>query len=99
MYYLYILECADKTLYTGITTDLRRRVEEHDSSRLGAKYTRGRRPIALVFSRSFHDRSEASREESRIKKLSRSEKLSLIRKGTEVTRAEKMHHNDAAVGS
>ena len=78
MYSLYILRCADGSLYTGITTDVDRRVEEHNSSALGAKYTRGRRPVALVFSRSFRDRSEASREEARIKKLSRAEKLALI---------------------
>lgn len=78
MYHLYILECADGTFYTGITTDLDRRVSEHNSSALGAKYTRGRRPIRLVFSRIFEDRSAASREEVRIKKLSRAEKLGLI---------------------
>jgi putative endonuclease len=80
MYYLYILQCADKTLYVGITTDLNRRVEEHNGSTLGAKYTRGRRPVELVFSREFRGRSEASVEEARIKKLSRAEKLELIRK-------------------
>ena len=78
MYHLYILECADKTLYVGITTDLVRRVAEHNSSALGAKYTRGRRPVLLVFSRPFRDRSAASVEESRVKKLSRAGKLALI---------------------
>ncbi|PIV86597.1 MAG: endonuclease, partial [Candidatus Moranbacteria bacterium CG17_big_fil_post_rev_8_21_14_2_50_41_107] len=53
MYYLYILKCADGTLYTGITTNLERRKEEHNSSSLGAKYTRGRRPVKLVFSETF----------------------------------------------
>ena len=80
MYYLYILQCADGTLYVGITTDLNRRVEEHNGSTLGAKYTRGRRPVELVFSRAFENRSEASREESRIKRLSRAQKLELIGK-------------------
>lgn len=79
MYYLYILKCADKTLYTGITTDLLRRVAEHNASASGAKYTKARRPVELVFSCPFRDRSEASREESRIKRLSRAEKISLIR--------------------
>jgi putative endonuclease len=78
MYHLYILRCADETLYVGITTDLERRVEEHNSSALGAKYTRGRRPVELVFSQSFGNRSEASREEARVKKLSRAGKLELI---------------------
>lgn len=84
MYYLYILQCADETLYVGITTDLERRILEHNSSTLGAKYTRGRRPVSLVFSRTFENRSEASREESRIKRLSREQKLDLIGKGNTV---------------
>ncbi len=79
MYYLYILKCADKTLYTGITTDLKRRVDEHNSGKLGAKYTHGRRPVKLVYSKRFKNRSTASREEFRIKTLSRSAKLSLIK--------------------
>lgn len=83
MYYLYILECVDRSLYTGITVDLARRVEEHNGSgrgRLdkGAKYTRGRRPVKVVFSRKFRSRSRASIEEARIKKLSREEKLRMI---------------------
>ena len=79
MYYLYILECSDQTLYSGITVDLERRVKEHDSSELGAKYTRGRKPVRLVFSKEFQNRSQASKEEFRIKKLSREEKLELIK--------------------
>ena len=51
MYYLYIIKCADKTLYTGITTDLKRRIIEHNSTKLGAKYTSSRRPVKLVFSK------------------------------------------------
>jgi putative endonuclease len=78
MYHLYILKCSDNTLYVGITTDLKRRVEEHNSSALGAKYTRGRRPVELVYSQEFKNRSEATREESRIKKLSRTQKLAMI---------------------
>ncbi|MEI7620194.1 MAG: GIY-YIG nuclease family protein [Candidatus Falkowbacteria bacterium] len=78
-YYLYILECSDSTFYTGITTDLKRRVEEHNSSDLGAKYTRGRRPVKLIYSQEFESRSTASKEETRIKKLSRIKKLEAIR--------------------
>ena len=78
MYHLYILQCADGTLYTGITVDLKRRIAEHNSLTLGAKYTRGRRPARLVYSQSFRNRSLASKKESRIKKLSRTEKLNLI---------------------
>jgi len=78
MYYLYILKCADRTLYTGITTDLKRRVGEHNGTKLGSKYTSSRRPVLLFYSRKFKNRSRASIEESRIKKLKRSEKLKLI---------------------
>ena len=73
-----MLKCADGTLYTGITTDLTRRIEEHNSSALGAKYTRARRPVELVFSQEFSDRSSAAKEEFRIKQLSHSEKLQLL---------------------
>ena len=79
MYYLYILKCSDKTLYTGITVDLDRRTKEHNDSKFGAKYTRARRPVKLVYSKKFRDRSSASKEESRIKNLSRGEKLMLIK--------------------
>jgi len=75
MYYLYLLKCADDTLYTGITTDLNRRLKEHNSSGLGSRYTRARRPVTLIYSKKFSDRSTASIEESRIKKLTRQEKL------------------------
>ena len=79
MYHVYILKCSDKTLYTGITIDLEKRLNEHNTSKLGAKYTRARRPVELVYSRRFKNRSFASKEESRIKKLSRKEKLEIIK--------------------
>lgn len=79
MYYLYILGCADGTYYTGITTDVERRVIEHNTSPLGAKYTRGRRPVTLLYSQRFRTRSQAASEESRIKRLSRAEKHSLLK--------------------
>lgn len=79
MYYLYILECADNSLYTGITTDLNRRLNEHNSSKLGAKYTSLRRPVKLVYQAQFENRSLASKEEYRIKNLKRNEKLDLIK--------------------
>jgi len=78
MYFVYIIQCNDQTLYTGITTDLDRRIKEHNSSKLGAKYTKVRRPVKLVYSKDFINRSEASKEESRIKKLSRLEKINLL---------------------
>ncbi|UFH60229.1 GIY-YIG nuclease family protein [Sulfurovum mangrovi] len=78
-YFVYILKCADDTLYTGIATDIDRRLNEHNSSEKGAKYTRSRRPVSLVYSETFPDRSSASRREYEIKKkMSRAEKLSLI---------------------
>ena len=79
MYHLYILKCFDKTLYTGITTDLKRRITEHNGSKLGAKYTSSRQPVKLVYSKKFKNRSTASKEEARIKKLKKSEKLKLIK--------------------
>ena len=79
MYYLYILKCADKTLYTGITTDLKRRVLEHNSTKLGAKYTASRRPVKLVYSKKFKNRSAASKAEAKIKNLTRADKLKLIK--------------------
>ncbi len=79
MYHLYILKCADGSLYTGITTDLKRRLEEHNSSKLGAKYTSARRPVKMVYSRRFKNRSNASKEEARIKSLKKEEKLELIK--------------------
>jgi putative endonuclease len=79
MYYLYILACADQTLYTGITVDLERRLVEHNSSVKGAKYTCARRPVKVVYSQKYRNRSLASKAESLIKKLSREEKLQLIK--------------------
>lgn len=78
MYHLYILKCSDDTLYTGITTDLSRRIDEHNSSDKGAKYTKARRPVTLVYQEEHSDRSLASKREYYIKKMSRAKKLSLI---------------------
>jgi putative endonuclease len=79
-YYLYILRCGDGTLYTGITTDVDRRVSEHngDGAGLGAKYTRARRPVRLECVVDCKDRSEASKEESLVKKLTREQKEEYI---------------------
>ncbi|HEY9481160.1 MAG TPA: GIY-YIG nuclease family protein [Candidatus Paceibacterota bacterium] len=83
-YHLYILRCSDDSLYTGITTDLDRRLAEHNgvasAKGSGAKYTRSRRPVSLIYSKEYPDRSVASLEEARIKALSRAEKLALIKK-------------------
>jgi putative endonuclease len=78
MYYVYIVGCCDGTLYTGVTVDLKRRVGEHNSSILGAKYTKARRPVKLVYAKKFSNQSLALKAENKIKKLSRVEKLKLI---------------------
>ena len=77
MWYIYILECSDHTLYTGITTDINRRLLEHNSGK-GAKYTRNRKPVTLRALFEAKNRSEASKEEYRIKRLTREEKLKLL---------------------
>ena len=74
---VYILKCADDTLYTGITNDLDARVAAH-SDGTGAKYTKGRRPFEIVYREECDDRSQASAREFAIKKLSRAEKVKLI---------------------
>lgn len=79
MWYTYILKCKDNTLYTGVTTDTERRVGEHNDSKLGAKYTRSRRPVKLVYKKGFRTKIKAMQEEWRIKKLQRKDKLSLIK--------------------
>jgi putative endonuclease len=79
-YYVYILQCSDESLYTGITTDIRRRLQEHNNTDKGAKYTRLRRPVHLVYSEKCDDRSSASKREYAIKKLKREEKLGIIAK-------------------
>ena len=77
-WWIYIVACSDESLYTGITTDRERRIAEHNNSKKGAKYTRNRRPVDLVYSEMHPDRSTASKREYEIKKLSRAEKLKLI---------------------
>jgi len=78
-WYLYILRCADNTLYTGITTDVEKRLEAHRSGK-GAKYTRGRTPLELVYREICGSHSDALKRELEIKKLSRQEKQNLIGK-------------------
>lgn len=75
--YTYIVRCADGTLYCGWTNDLNRRIEAHNSG-AGAKYTRSRRPVELVYYEEYPTKQEAMRREAQIKRLSHSEKLKLI---------------------
>ena len=74
---LYIIQASDSTYYTGITTDVERRFEQHRNG-TGAKFFNGRQPVAIVYREDGHDRSSASRREAEIKKLSRREKAELI---------------------
>lgn len=76
-HYVYILKCLDGSLYTGWTTDLEHRMAAHNQG-TGAKYTRSRRPVELVYHEVFETRSEALKREAAIKRLSREEKLALI---------------------
>lgn len=76
-WYVYILRCADDTLYTGITNDLEQRLQAHRDG-TAARYTRGRAPFTLIYKEVCPDRSRASRREAEIKRLSRGEKLDLV---------------------
>ena len=75
---LYIIEASDESFYTGISTDVERRFEEHLNCDKGAKYFNGRHPVRIVYREEGHTRSSASRREAAIKKLSRHEKQKLI---------------------
>lgn len=77
MNYVYILKCKDDTLYTGWTNDLEKRIKMHKEGR-GAKYTRGRGPLELVYYQEFLDRKDAMKTEYKIKKMKREEKIKLI---------------------
>lgn len=78
-WHVYIVCCKDNSFYTGITTDLMRRMEEHNSAKKGAKYTRTRRPVELVYSEKAASRSIATRREDQIKKLPLTSKRQLIK--------------------
>ena len=79
-YYVYIVECSDGTYYTGYTTDIDRRINEHNYSTRSAKYTRSRRPVKLMYSEEYKTISEALKREHAIKKLSRRKKRELFSK-------------------
>jgi len=81
-WYVYMVRCADGSLYTGIARDLERRVREHNGSLLGARYTRGRRPVELAYWEAAPDRAAASRRERQLKTLAKDAKEALIRAAT-----------------
>lgn len=76
---VYILECNDKTLYTGVTNNIENRLHQHNHGQVGAKYTRARRPVKLVYIENQENKSEAMKREHAIKQLSRADKLKLIK--------------------
>ena len=77
-YYVYIVECADGSYYTGYTTDIQRRINEHNYSMKSAKYTRSRRPVKLIHEEEYDTLSAALKREHAIKKLKKKQKKSLI---------------------
>ena len=77
MWYVYILECSDLTLYTGISNDVEKRIDTHNKKK-GAKYTKTRTPVKLMYQQTFETKSLAAKEEWRIKQLTRIQKISLI---------------------
>ena len=84
-WYVYILQCSDGTYYTGVTTDVDRRLDEHNRTPKGAKYTKTRRPVTLVFHASFEDRSSAQKAEYRFKKLTSKQKEKMINEFTKIS--------------
>ncbi|MFT4628900.1 MAG: putative endonuclease [Arenicella sp.] len=81
-WFTYILRCADDSLYTGITIDLNRRLDEHNTdNKKGARYTRARRPVNLVYQQVCEDRASAGRLEYQLKNLNRKQKLALLKTG------------------
>lgn len=77
-WYVYILECADGTLYTGVTIDTARRLEEHNESSKGARYTRSRRPVSMKYTEACESRSMATKREAELKQFTRAQKRALI---------------------
>ena len=75
---VYLLRCNDNSLYAGITTDIQRRLQQHNNSKLGAKYTRARRPVVLAYIESASDRSIASKREYQLRKLTKIKKERLV---------------------
>lgn len=80
MNYTYIVRCSDGTLYTGWTNNLEKRIKDHNDGR-GAKYTKPRRPVVLVYYEEFHTKEEAMHREWEIKQMSRKDKISILAKG------------------
>jgi len=86
MYFVYILHCADGTLYTGITNDLKKRLQAHNHAKHGARYTKTRRPVVLKYTEQKRNRGSALKREYEIKTWSRTKKLALITQGKKIRR-------------
>jgi putative endonuclease len=80
MYFVYLLQCADKSIYTGITTDVARRLKEHQTGKLGARYTRAKGAVKVLHTEKYKNRSRASKREAEIKGWPRIKKLALVKK-------------------
>jgi len=80
-WFVYLLRCSDRSLYCGVTTDITRRELEHNQSNKGAKYTRVRRPVVMVYHQALSNRSEACKAEARLKKLTKAQKEALVAQG------------------
>ncbi len=85
---VYIVQCSDGTLYTGITKDIEKRITQHNSNRIGAKYTKGRRPVKLAYFEVSDSRSNALKREYQIRKLSLADKIALIVHNLDTCRKE-----------
>jgi putative endonuclease len=81
MYFIYMLLCSDETIYTGTTNDVPKRVLDHNTSARAAKYTRSRRPVHLVYTEEVPTKGEALKREAVLKKMTREQKLALIKEG------------------
>lgn len=81
MYFTYILQCADNTLYVGCTNNIEKRLREHNHSKKGAHYTKIRRPVVLLYQETYTNLSDARHREAEIKRMKREEKLGLIQLG------------------
>lgn len=94
-FYVYIVECSDSTLYTGIARDLERRMHEHNGAKTGARYTRARRPVVLKYIEVKSSRGAALSREIAIKRLTHAEKISLIKERATI---ERLHIADVHMG-
>ena len=86
-WHLYVLLCSDGSYYTGITTDIKRRLEEHNTSAKGAKYTKARRPVKVIYTEIFSNRSSAQKAEYRFKQLTRKQKEKVINESRRQTQS------------